>query len=95
MHTVCVSVQSENRSRSLGPKNKIEDEESEREREKREKRRERERERERQFCNSRRARTCPLSSLKHRGCRIYFGTMGSAAKIIVLRTNKDCFVNIS
>ena len=46
MHTVCVSVQSENRSRSLGPKNKIEDEESEREREKREKRRERERERE-------------------------------------------------
>lgn len=93
MHTVCVSVQSENRSRSLGPKNKIEDEESERERER--EARERERERERQFCNSRRARTCPLSSLKHRGCRIYFGTMGSAAKIIVLRTNKDCFVNIS
>lgn len=46
MHTVCVSVQSENRSRSLGPKNKIEDEESERERKAREEKREGERERE-------------------------------------------------
>lgn len=94
MHTVCVSVQSENRSRSLGPKNKIEDEESEREREERARMRERERERE-AILQLEASRTCPLSSLKHRGCRIYFGTMGSAAKIIVLRTNKDCFVNIS
>lgn len=47
MHTVCVSVQSENRSRSLGPKNKIEDEESERERERGESENERKRERER------------------------------------------------
>lgn len=93
MHTQCVyRFKAKTDHVAWGPKTKSRMKKARERREREREKRKRERE---AILQLEASRTCPLSSLKHRGCRIYFGTMGSAAKIIVLRTNKDCFVNIS